>query len=51
MVEKSHRGQDRMVIGFTTTFAICAYHHYSYEFESCALRDVLNTTLCNKVCQ
>ena len=28
-----------------------AYHHYSCEFESRSWRDVLNTTLCNKVCQ
>jgi hypothetical protein len=22
-----HRGRDRMVVGFTTTYAISAYHH------------------------
>ena len=27
------RGHDRMVVGFTTTYAISAYHHYRYEFE------------------
>ena len=27
------RGRDIMVVGFTTTYAICAYHH-RYEFES-----------------
>jgi hypothetical protein len=26
---------DRMVVGFTTTCAISAYHHVSFEFESC----------------
>ena len=29
-----HHGPDRMVVGFTTTYAISAYRHYSYEFES-----------------
>ena len=29
-----HRGHDCMVVGFTTTRAISAYHHYSCEFES-----------------
>ena len=27
------RGRDRMVVGFTTTFAISAYHNSSCEFE------------------
>ena len=27
-------GHDRMVIGFTTTYAISAYHHWCCEFES-----------------
>jgi hypothetical protein len=30
----SHRGHDRMVVGFTTTYAIGAYHHLCCEFES-----------------
>jgi len=29
-------GRDRMVVGFTTTYAICAYHHWCCEFESCS---------------
>jgi len=33
---------DRIVVGFTTTFAISAYHH--------SWRGVLDTTLCDKVC-
>ena len=37
------RGRDRMVVGFTTTCAI------SGEFESRSWRDVLNTTVCDKV--
>ena len=28
------RGRDHMVVGFTTTYAISAYHHWSCEFES-----------------
>jgi hypothetical protein len=24
----------RMVVEFTITYAVCAYHHYSSEFES-----------------
>ena len=44
-------GRDHMVVGFTTTCAISAYHHYSCEFESHLWRGVLETTLCDQVCQ
>jgi hypothetical protein len=40
-----------MVIGFTSTYAISAYHHWSCEFESHSWLDVLDATLCDKVCQ
>jgi hypothetical protein len=40
---------DRIVDGFTTTYAISAYHHERCEFESCLWRAVLDTTLCDKV--
>ena len=30
----SRRGRDRMVLGFTITYVISAYHHWSCEFES-----------------
>ena len=43
--------RDRMVVGFTTTFASNGHNHYSYEFEHRSWRDVLDTTLCDKVCQ
>ena len=43
--------QDRMVIGFTTTCAISAYHRLSCEFEPRSWQGVLDTTLCDKVCQ
>jgi len=31
---RGRRGRDRMVVGFTNTSAICAYHHWCCEFES-----------------
>ena len=31
---QGRRGRDRMVVGFTTTYAISAYHHWCCEFES-----------------
>ena len=45
-----HRGHDHMVVRFRATCAISAYHYYSWEFESCSWRVVLDT-LCDKVCQ
>jgi hypothetical protein len=45
------RGCDRMVVGFTTTCAISAYRHSSCEYEPRSWRGVLDTTLCDKVCQ
>ena len=44
---------DRMVVGFTTICAISAYHRQRCEFESRKWRGVhvLDTTLCDKVCQ
>jgi hypothetical protein len=35
-----------MVVIFTTTCVISAYHYLSSEFEPCSWRDVLDTTLC-----
>jgi hypothetical protein len=48
---RGRRGGDRMVVGFTTTCAISAYHHESCDFEPRAWRGVLDRTLCDKVCQ
>jgi hypothetical protein len=31
---RGRHGRDRMVVGFTTTYAISAYHHWCCEFES-----------------
>jgi hypothetical protein len=44
------RGHDRMVVGFTTTYAISTYYHWCCEFEPCSWRCVLNI-LCDTVCQ
>jgi hypothetical protein len=46
---RGRHGCDRMVGGFTTTYAISAYHHKSCEFEPHSWQGVLDTTLCNKV--
>ena len=46
-----HFGRDRMVVWFSTTCAISAYHHSSCEFEPRSWWGVLDTTLCDKVCQ
>jgi len=40
-----------MVVGFTTNYAISAYHHHSCEFQSCSWQGVLDTTIYDKVCQ
>jgi len=48
---RGHRSSDRMVIGFTTTYVIGAYYHLSYTFEPRSWRGVLDTTLCDTVCQ
>jgi hypothetical protein len=32
-LSKKHRGRDRMVVGFTTTYAISAYHRLCCEFK------------------
>jgi len=33
-IDRGRRGHDHIVVGFTTTCAISAYHHWSCEFES-----------------
>jgi hypothetical protein len=37
---RGRRGRDRMVDGFTTIYAISAYHHCCCEFESRSGRGV-----------
>ena len=43
-------GRDHMVVGFTTTYAISAYHHECCEFELHWGRGLLDTTLGDKDC-
>ena len=43
--------RDRMVGGFSTTCAISAYHQQCCQFKTLSWRDVLDTILCDKVCQ
>jgi hypothetical protein len=50
-MKRGRRGRDRIVIGFTTICAISAYQYKSSEFEPRSWRGVLDTTLCDKVCQ
>jgi hypothetical protein len=40
-----------MVVEFTTTCAIIAYHLYNCKFEPHSWWDALDTALCDKVCQ
>ena len=32
-LSRDRHGCDHMVVGYTTTYAISAYHHYSCEFK------------------
>jgi hypothetical protein len=41
------RDRNHTVVGFTTTYAISAYHHYSCEFKSRSCRGI-NTNNINK---
>jgi hypothetical protein len=40
-----------MAVGFTTTYAISAYHHFIFYFKSCSWRGVLDSTVCDKLFQ
>ena len=42
-------GRDRMVVGFTTTYAISVYHHWCWEFEPRSGRGVQQYVI--KICQ
>jgi hypothetical protein len=44
-------GLDRMIVAFTTTCTINAYHHWSCVLQSRARPGIIDTTLCYKVCQ
>ena len=45
---KCHRDRDRMVVGFTSTYAISVYHHWWRELDSQSGRSVHNYVI---VCQ
>jgi hypothetical protein len=51
LAKRGLRGHGPMVAGFTITYAISAYHRYRCEFASSSGLGVLDTTLCDKVCQ
>ena len=38
LILRGRRGRDRMLVGFTTTYSIDAYHRLCCEFESPSLR-------------
>jgi len=48
---RGRHGRDRMVLGFTTTYTISAYHYLSCELESHSWRCALDAILFDKVCQ
>jgi len=50
-VGRVRRVRDRMVVGFTTTYALSVHHHYRCELEPRSWRGVFDTALCDKVCQ
>ena len=41
-------GRDRIIVGFTSTYAISTYHHLKCEFEYRSWRGVLDITYCDK---
>lgn len=45
-----HYGRARMIVRFTTTYAVSDYLHLRCEFEYCIWRGVLDTTYYDKVC-
>ena len=49
-MNRDRRCSNGVVVGFTTTYAISTYRNYC-EFEPRSWRGVLDTTLCDKVCQ
>ena len=51
MLPRGHHGRDRIIVRFTTICAISAYHHWKSKFKPCSWKGVLETTLCDTVCQ
>ena len=50
-IMRGRRVHGHMVVGFTTKYAISVYHNKSCEFEPRSWQDILDITLCDKVCQ
>ena len=48
---RGHRGRDHMVVGFITTYVFNAYHHLTLWVRTLLRPGVLDTILCDKVCQ
>jgi len=38
---KGRRGRDRMVVGFTTTYAISAYHHWCSNLDQGKMYNIM----------
>ena len=51
IVDRSRGGRDRIVGRFTIACTSSAYDHQSCEFDPRSWSGVLDTTLCDKVCQ
>jgi hypothetical protein len=49
--QRGRHGRDGMVLGFTTTFTISAYHCLSCDLESHSCRCALDAILFDKFCQ
>ena len=45
---QTRSSHDHMVVEFTTTYSISAYHHISCEFEPRSWQGVIDRTLCDK---
>jgi len=50
-LHEDHFHRNRMVVGFTSIFVISAHYHQHCEYDSCPWQGVLDTTLCDRVCQ
>ena len=48
--ERGRRERDRTVVGFTTTYAVSAYHHCCCEFESRSGRGVQHYVIKSVTC-
>jgi hypothetical protein len=47
LAHQGHRGRDRMIVGFTTTCAMSAYHHLcivQYYFQIMPSKETLQTS-------